>query len=108
MNSGLDLQDPLLAIEVDHACQVTRVKEDPAGAELLAAHRVTAARDGNRLTRVTCVDHGVLDLLERTDRDDGVNDRFVQLGVNVVDRQACHRRMTAYVQRGLHYAAERP
>ena len=79
--------DPALGVEGQHAIEAPRVDEDARLAELLATHRMPAARDRHRLPLTPRVSHDRRGLFDITRPDDRLHSRRVQLRVDVVDNR---------------------
>jgi hypothetical protein len=85
LDAGLDFDEAVLVVDREDAGERMRVEDDTARAELLPAHRVPAAGDGDRPTRGAGEIECRADRLERVDRHDGVDFGRVELRVDVVD-----------------------
>src|SRR5207244_1955810 len=88
LDAAFDGDAALVAIERDHAIEIARIDEHHAVAELLAAHRMPAARDRDRRPRRSRVGHRLLQRLDSTRLDDAIDARRIELRVHVVDERA--------------------
>ena len=86
LDPGLHLDRPTLAIEADHPRERARVEEHASGAKLLPSHRVAPARDRDGASGLARADDRRADLLEGVHGHDLVDDRLVELGLDVGDR----------------------
>src|SRR5262249_30166095 len=85
VDAGFESDEAAFAIDVDHPVQAGHVDERAATAELLAAHRVTAATEAQTLSRAARGRHQLLQLADGTRAKHARDGRGVQLRVDIVD-----------------------
>ena len=75
-----------LAIEIDDARERRQVEKNGIRAELLAAHRVPSAGDGDAAPLGRRAPHGALERVHGVDGEDLPHGRAIQVRVHIVDR----------------------
>jgi pimeloyl-ACP methyl ester carboxylesterase len=100
LQAGLDLDHSPLAVEIEHPVEIARVEQEPAGAELLASHRMATAGDRDRCAGLRRAVHRIPDRIERVESDDVLDDGLVELRMDVVDGRNRHRRQASHVRAG--------
>jgi len=85
LDAGVDLDGSALGIQRSDLVQRAQIDQQRVGPELLAAHRVpAAAKRDRRALRGRGADGGV-DLVRGARRQDALDARLVQLGMEIVD-----------------------
>jgi hypothetical protein len=84
-DAGLGFYLAPLRVEVQHPVEPGHVEQIEPRAELLPAHGVAAAGDGDRATRAPCREHRLAHLCHRRRPQDAPHQSRVELGMDVVD-----------------------
>jgi len=85
LNPSLDRNPALVRVVLAYAIEPSGVDQDPAGAELLATHRVAASGDTDRKPCLSRAANDLLDILNGGHLDDLANLGAVQPRMDVVD-----------------------
>ena len=79
LNAGFGLDDAGGGVEVDHSVQPARVNQGRGRAELLAAHRMPAARGTDGAAGLADLPDDSGELVCRLNMDDAIDDGGIQL-----------------------------
>jgi hypothetical protein len=85
---SLRMNDPAVAIEIEHLVHRAHIEQPRIGGELLPAHRVTRSGDAQALATLLaptyCPDH----IVDRPGRDSAEHARRIEVGMPVVAKLA--------------------